>query len=677
MKKLYFSLLVSYTSLSIIAQNVGVNTTGAAPSATNLLEVLQISTTANTVGIYSEHSGVVGSGTAYGLQAISNGAGVNNVAAYLQAVNGTSSNYALIVPPGGGNVGIGTTAPGATLAIQETITSGILQTFYGAGNSRLFFERANGTPTTPTTVVNGDRTAAIVGRGYDGSAFSNSSIIFFEVDGAVSAGDVPGRIMFYTKPAGGGMSERMRIQSDGNVGIGTTAPGYKFEVTGQALFSQGIGVGNATPHASNGVNSAGSYQISGNNAMSDAGTALQMGSSTATAWDDLEFDVNGVSAAMMIKGTSGNIGIGTSTPDRLLDVHGDVEIGNLGKLYVGVNGGGTPAITLNNGSGSVGLGSDILLDASGLISAEDNMHFTIDSDNGTTGAFFDFGKDTETNAATSLMRIQEDGNVGIGTTSPVKILHITDGTAVTTPPMFRIQAKTEAVTDPGDVYAGIELGVVGGENSAGAQEVTAYIKAIDTRTGTTSFEDGGLAFGTLTNVEASPSTKMTLTHDGNLGINCTSPAQKLYVSGNIYATGTVLGSQAACSDLRWKKDFKPLTGALQSVLSLNGLYYNWKKEEFPEKDFSSRREIGLIAQEVEKIYPELIFTDEQGYKYLDYSHLTPVLIEAIKDLSAISEGQQQIIERLKAENSNKTSDIEELKSEIIEIKAILNQNSKK
>ena len=164
--------------------------------------------------------------------------------------------------------------------------------------------------------------------------------------------------------------------------------------------------------------------------------------------------------------------------------------------------------------------------------------------------------------------------------------------------------------------------------------------------------------------------RVRIDQNGNLGINCTSPAQKLYVTGNIYATGTVLGSQAACSDLRWKKDFEPLTGVLQSVLSLNGLYYNWKKEDFPEKEFSSRREIGLIAQEVEKLYPELIFTDEEGYKYLDYSHITPILVEAIKE-------QQQIIESQGKKLTNQDKINSELKAEISEIKAILNQQTKK
>lgn len=92
------------------AQNIGINTTGAAPAATNMLEVLQPSTTASSVGIYSNHTGAIAAGTGYAFQALKSGASLNNIAAYLSA-SGATNNYALIVPSGGGFVGIGTITP--------------------------------------------------------------------------------------------------------------------------------------------------------------------------------------------------------------------------------------------------------------------------------------------------------------------------------------------------------------------------------------------------------------------------------------------------------------------------------------------------------------------------------------------------------------------------------------
>ena len=65
---------------------------------------------------------------------------------------------------------------------------------------------------------------------------------------------------------------------------------------------------------------------------------------------------------------------------------------------------------------------------------------------------------------------------------------------------------------------------------------------------------------------------------GNVGIGTASPSQKLHVVGNICATGTI----STCSDIRYKQNIFPIAQSLSSVLSLHGLYYHWKKNEFPE-----------------------------------------------------------------------------------------------
>ena len=109
-------LYVAVTYTAAYSQNVGINTTGSAPAATNFLEVLNPSTTANSVGIYSLHSGAI-SGTGYGIWAQKTGASTTNVAGYFSA-SGATNNYAIIVPSGGGSVGVGTTAPESLLELQ-------------------------------------------------------------------------------------------------------------------------------------------------------------------------------------------------------------------------------------------------------------------------------------------------------------------------------------------------------------------------------------------------------------------------------------------------------------------------------------------------------------------------------------------------------------------------------
>ena len=91
------------------------------------------------------------------------------------------------------------------------------------------------------------------------------------------------------------------------------------------------------------------------------------------------------------------------------------------------------------------------------------------------------------------------------------------------------------------------------------------------------------------------------------------------------------GGFGNCSDIRLKKDIKPLKSALSTLGKLKGKSYRWKDNNEPD--------IGLIAQELEKAIPELVKTDNQGYKSIVYQKLTAVLIEAVKE-------QQQEINNL-------------------------------
>lgn len=93
------------------------------------------------------------------------------------------------------------------------------------------------------------------------------------------------------------------------------------------------------------------------------------------------------------------------------------------------------------------------------------------------------------------------------------------------------------------------------------------------------------------------------------------------------------------SDKRLKKDIKNIPDALNKLLKLNGVTYNWKDEERGEDT-----EAGVIAQEVEEVLPEIVKTKEDGYKGVQYERLIPLLIEAIKE-------QQIQINKLTGENN--------------------------
>lgn len=136
---------------------------------------------------------------------------------------------------------------------------------------------------------------------------------------------------------------------------------------------------------------------------------------------------------------------------------------------------------------------------------------------------------------------------------------------------------------------------------------------------------------------------MRIRGNGNVGIGTNAPSQKLHVIGNICATGLI----GACSDIRYKTNFLPINNALSTVLKLNGIYYYWDAKKFDDKGFSDARQIGFSAQEIERFYPEMVQTDAEGYKAVDYSRLTPVLVEAIKEQQHKIDNQQKQIDELK------------------------------
>jgi hypothetical protein len=105
----------------------------------------------------------------------------------------------------------------------------------------------------------------------------------------------------------------------------------------------------------------------------------------------------------------------------------------------------------------------------------------------------------------------------------------------------------------------------------------------------------------------------------------------VFPSGN----ATLAGSLSQNSDARFKENIKPIDNALDKLMQLNGYEYNWK----PELKKDTAMQIGLIAQNVEKVFPQLVSTNTEGMKSVAYQNLVAVLIESVK------EQQQQIIKQ--------------------------------
>lgn len=134
--------------------------------------------------------------------------------------------------------------------------------------------------------------------------------------------------------------------------------------------------------------------------------------------------------------------------------------------------------------------------------------------------------------------------------------------------------------------------------------------------------------------------RIQIDQNGNVGIGTTSPGSfyKLHVEGNAYKT--IGGDRwATPSDLRMKKNVKTLKESLDNLLKLRGVSFEWKE---PEKHGSmTGKQMGLVAQEIEEIFPEWVSTDPEGYKNLNIIGFEALAIEAIRELNDKNENLQK------------------------------------
>lgn len=111
------------------------------------------------------------------------------------------------------------------------------------------------------------------------------------------------------------------------------------------------------------------------------------------------------------------------------------------------------------------------------------------------------------------------------------------------------------------------------------------------------------------------------------------------------------------SDKNMKKDIKPLTNSLKIIKALNGVSYYWNNE-VKDLEVDNTKQLGFIAQEVEKVLPEVVFKDDEGNYSMNYTMLIPILTEAIKEQINVVEKQQKQIEELKTKLSTIENDMD-------------------
>ena len=143
---------------------------------------------------------------------------------------------------------------------------------------------------------------------------------------------------------------------------------------------------------------------------------------------------------------------------------------------------------------------------------------------------------------------------------------------------------------------------------------------------------------------------LEVANGGGSGYGIVSRATNNYFSGKITVNATTYES-----DSRLKTAVTTIPSALDKILSLRGVTFEWKQEEFPERNFADGTQIGLIAQGVEEVFPELVSQGE--YKSVSYANLVSPLIEAIKELHALYQGHADRLAALEAQNAEQDNHI--------------------
>jgi len=405
-------------------------------------------------------------------------------------------------------------------------------------------------------------------------------------------GDYTAPYLQVSKAANGDM---FMISANGNVGIGTTNPTHPLDVC-KSQNSEAI---LTIQNNNGGTGSASSIMLMDDSGYTKNGQITHFGTNYTT---------NGLLAAKRtwFTASGGEVMLGTRDAYDLIFHTGGfavsnerMRITNAGNVGIGTT---SPTSQLHFQSTAT-TGLIPTLSINNYLGGE-RVRMTYDMNNMKLG--FAVGN----TLTTPQFTIDGSGQVGIGTTAPGSLLHLESGSNNIALTMSRANG-TYAWQIFRDVSAGSET------LRAKLSDDVTWHNFITMGEGHTSHAAASL---------------IMQEQGGNVGIGTTNLGEKLEVSGNVKATAFYYSS-----DERLKNNIQPLSGSLNKILQLQGVSFDWKED--------NRSSIGLIAQDVEKIFPELVSTSKQtGLKSIEYANLVAPLIESVKE-------QQKQIEILKAEIS--------------------------
>ena len=460
-------------------------------------------------------------------------------------------------------------------------------------------------------------------------------------------------------------TDRLHIENDGDVGIGTTTPASALDISDGAnnlQFSPGsiatiTGTANTklssggflTFETTTGTDADMFFDMSGDIQFRDIDSASNTVGILSGSTGDLQLD-----GVLDIEGTgdnyfAGNVGIKDSTPSSALEVNGTIR-GNRFEDRGGTNyfidpaNGGTAAAF----NGRVGIGTTA---PTGKLNVQlpeytDNVNtdseHVIFSNSGDDDAGLRFAYDGTDNkgylnvldpaVAWGDLILQGAGKVGIGQTSPAYTLDVSGigrfkensaGTGALTGLTIEQSGTGDSILQ--FLLSGTQRWVMGAENS-------------DNDT-----------FKIASTADLGSDARFAIETGGNVGIGTSVPDDKLDVAGDIRvgtgstgcvkdADGSVIAGTCS-SDERLKDNITQAGSVLNNFSDLRFVTYNWNQQAQDEYAYGTEAsQYGLVADEVADLFPELVHEDDNNYKTLDYSTLNLYSMKAVQELDGKVEG---------------------------------------